>query len=90
VVNRYHKKKGDDLALEGLERVQGRSVFCTLPDDHQALSEAINHGVPMQDLAPRSKLCRGLGQLAEKLASACDSESMDHELPKSRRRFLFF
>jgi pilus assembly protein CpaE len=90
VVNRYHKKKGDDLALEGLERVQGRSVFCTLPDDHQALSEAINHGVPLQELAPRSKLCRGLGQLAEQLASACHSESMDHELPKARRRFLFF
>lgn len=90
VVNRYHKMKGGDLALEGLERVQGRSVFCTLPDDHQALSEAINHGVPLKDLAPRSKLCRGLGELTEKLASACQAESMDHGLPKARRRFLFF
>ena len=90
VVNRCHKMKGADLALEGLERVQGQPVYFTLPDDHQALSESINHGEPLQDLAPRSKLCRGLGQMAEKLSCAIHLESINQELPKARRRFLFF
>jgi Flp pilus assembly CpaE family ATPase len=81
---------GDEVALEGLERIQRQPVFCTLPDDHQALSEAINHGVPLRDLAPRSKLCRGLRQMTEELVSACHSEYMEKELPKTRRRFLFF
>lgn len=90
VVNRYHKMNGNEVALEGLERIQRQPVFYTLPDDHQALSESINHGVPLRDLAPRSKLCRGLRQMTEELVSACHSEYMEKELPKTRRRFLFF
>jgi pilus assembly protein CpaE len=90
VVNRYHKMNGADLALEGLERLQQQPVFFTLPEDHQALSEAINHGVPLHDLAPRSKLCRSLRQLTETLVAACQPESTEKEQPKARRRFLFF
>jgi pilus assembly protein CpaE len=90
VVNRFNKMKGADLALKGLERVQGQPVFFTLPDDHQVLSESINHGVPLQDLAPRAKLCRGLGQMAEKLTESVHLVSNHQELPKARRRFLLF
>jgi pilus assembly protein CpaE len=89
-VNRYHKMNGADLALEGLERIQQQPVFHTLPDDHQALSESINHGVPLRDLAARSKLCSSLRQMADKLVAASHPESMGKEQPKSRRRFLLF
>jgi pilus assembly protein CpaE len=92
VVNRYHKMDGGDLALEGLQRIQQQPVFFTLPSDEQAVSESINHGLPLRDVAPRSKLCRGLRQMTEELVAACHSESMGKELarPKTRRRFLFF
>jgi len=92
VVNRYHKMDGSDLALEGLKRIQQQPVFFTLPSDEEALSESINHGLPLRDLAPRSKLCRGLRQMTEELVAACHSESLGKEAAqvKTRRRFLFF
>jgi pilus assembly protein CpaE len=92
VVSRYHKMDGGDLALEGLQRIQQQPVFFTLPSDEQALSESINHGMPLRDVAPRSKLCRSLRQMTEELVAACHSESMGKEAaqPKTRRRFLFF
>jgi pilus assembly protein CpaE len=92
VVNRYHKMDGGDLTLEGLKRIQQQPVFFTLPSDEQALNESINHGMPLQDVAPRSKLCRSLRQMTEELVAACHSESMGKEAvqPKTRRRFLFF
>jgi pilus assembly protein CpaE len=90
VVNRYHKMNGADVALEGLERIQQQPVFFTLPDDHLALSESINHGVPLKEMAPRSKLYRSLRQMTEEVVAACRSESGQKEQPKARRRFLFF
>ena len=89
VVNHSHKDNG--LGLADLERIQQKPVFFTLPSD-EALNESINHGIPLAEAAPRSKLCRSLRRLAEELASQFQSDSLDEvpALPKTRRRFLFF
>jgi pilus assembly protein CpaE len=88
LVNRYHK--GNGLALEDLENIQRQPVFFTLPSDYKALSESINHGVPLAEVAPRSKLYRGLRELADELTRLRQSNVIDATLPRPRRKFLFF
>jgi pilus assembly protein CpaE len=89
LVNRYHR--GNGLGLEDLEKIQKQPVFFTLPSDYKSLSESINHGVPLVEAAPRSKLYRSLRELAEELARLRgELTSEDAALPRSRRRFLFF
>ncbi len=92
VVNRYQKIEGSDLAMEGLQRIKHQPVFFSLPYDFEAMSEAINHGEPLLEVAPRSKVCRSVRQLVEELKAALQSESTGKEAvqPKARRRFLFF
>lgn len=89
VVNRYHKTGG--LGLGDVERIQKQPVFFTLPSDYPALSEAINYGAPLTEVAPRSKLCRSLRRLAEELMAHCAHETAAPVPAQlSKRRFLFF
>ncbi len=90
VVNRYHKENG--LGLADLERIPQRPIFATLPSDFAVLSESINQGVPLNQVAPRSKLQRRMQGLAEELISTVqvNSSAQTPDQTKSRRRFLFF
>jgi pilus assembly protein CpaE len=90
VVNRYHKDNG--VGLADLERIPQRPVFATLPSDYAVLSESINQGVPLNQMAPRCKLQRRLKGLAEELVSTLqvDASAQTPDQTKGRRRFLFF
>lgn len=90
VVNRFHKENG--LGLADLERIPQRPVFATLPSDYAVLSESINQGIPLNQMAPRSKLQRRVQRLAEELISTMqvNTSAQTPDPTKSRRRFLFF
>jgi pilus assembly protein CpaE len=87
MVNRYHT--GNGLDLGDLEDIQQKPVFFTLPSDYKSLNESINHGVPLAEAAPRSKLYRSLRQLAEEL-NRFKQLKADTALERPRRRFIFF
>jgi pilus assembly protein CpaE len=65
VVNRY--EKDFTLGLKDLENIFLRPVFATLPSDYAELIEAINQGLPLGEIAPRSKLWRGFRSMAKNL-----------------------
>jgi pilus assembly protein CpaE len=89
IVNRYQKDEG--VVLEELSHMQKHPVFFTLPNDYMAISDCINHGLPLKDSAPRSKLNRSLEKLAEMLAAPFE-EAATEQAPagKKKRRFWFF
>jgi pilus assembly protein CpaE len=90
VVNRYYKENG--LGLADLERIPQRPIFGTLPSDYAVLSECINQGVPLNQMAPRSKLQRRLQGLADELVSTIQANlsTQTPDQTKGRRRFLLF
>jgi len=90
VVNRYQKSSGVDL--HEVETLQSHRVFFTMPSDYPALVESINHGVPLKEMSPRSKLTRSFGLLAMELAKTAPlPERKDATRQQNaRRRFLFF
>lgn len=65
VVNRYDK--GNGLQLRDMEQITHHPVFHTLPADYHTMMDALNQGTPLMTTAPRSKLWRGLEQLAERI-----------------------
>jgi len=73
VVNRFMKDY--HLGLKEVETACFRPAFFTLPPDQEALREAINQGVPLGDLAPRSKLWRKLRDLATALLAEQEQQT---------------
>lgn len=73
VVNRFIKDYS--LGLKDIETACFRSAFFTLPYDHEALREAINQGIALGDLAPRSKLWRKLKDLAAVLLAELERQT---------------
>ena len=59
-----HYKKHYALGLKNLENIFSQPVSCTLPHEYAPLMEAINQGETLGKIAPRSKLWRGLQDLA--------------------------
>ncbi|MBW1953990.1 MAG: AAA family ATPase [Deltaproteobacteria bacterium] len=64
VVNRYEKDY--TLGLGDLETILLKPAFYTLPSDYHSMIEAINQGLPLAEVAPRSKLWRKIKGLAHK------------------------
>jgi pilus assembly protein CpaE len=65
VVNRFEKDY--TLGLRDLENIFRRPALATLPSEYASLIEAINQGVPLEEVAPRSKLWRRVEDLAAKI-----------------------
>lgn len=88
VVNRNNK--GNDLGMRELEKILEGPPFAVLPSDYQPLIEAINQGVPLAKVGPRSKLYTGLKELAQKiLSSQPGAENSTHNAPPRRRFWIF-
>jgi pilus assembly protein CpaE len=84
LVNRYMKDY--NLLLKDLENFCYQPAFATLPHDYPALLEAINQGMALGELAPRSRLWRSLKDLAATL----ETERQSHfDKPESTRKGLF-
>jgi pilus assembly protein CpaE len=84
VVNRYDR--GGGLNLANLEQVLKQKAYYTLPSDYENLSEAINRGVPLANVAPKSKLCSSIEGLASQILGQLKVGDEGREA-KSRRRF---
>ena len=61
VVNRY--QKNPDITTRVVEEMTGMRVSRTLSNDFAAAITAINRGVPLQSVAPRSRLTKDIEQL---------------------------
>ncbi len=70
-----HYSKDYSLGLKDVEKICYQPVSCTLPHDFLPLNEAINQGEPLGELAPRSKLWRGLKNLAAELIAERDRQA---------------
>jgi pilus assembly protein CpaE len=61
VLNRY--QKNPDISAHLIEEMTGLPVARTLSNDFAAAITAINRGMPLQSIAPRSRLTRDIEQL---------------------------
>jgi len=89
VVNRYDNSSG--LQLRDLENILQHPAFVTLPSDFQAMMQSLNQGTPLMDAAPRSKLCRGIKELASRvLEEIGDGEHQADGVAAPRKKFWLF
>ncbi len=65
VVNRY--QRGNGLGLGNLEHVLKEKPYFTLPSDFQFVNEAINRGIPLVAVSPKSRLWLRLEELAQQI-----------------------
>jgi pilus assembly protein CpaE len=87
VVNRNNQDK--DLLRE-LEEILKEPPYAVLPSDYHPLIEAINQGVPLAKVGPRSKLARAVNELARKIIASLTGEEGRTREGQSRRRFWLF
>ncbi len=85
VVNRNNK--GNELGMRELEKILEEPPFAVLPSDYLPLMEAINQGVPLTKVGPRSKLNTGLKNLAQKVINTREGENGNAKVMQPRRRF---
>jgi pilus assembly protein CpaE len=89
VVNRYGEN--NDLQLRDLENILQHPPFATLPSDYPALVQCQNQGLPMMSAAPRSKLWRGIKDLASRVVQELGDEEHGAEAAASpRKKFWLF
>jgi pilus assembly protein CpaE len=84
VVNRYDRSNG--LSLGNLEQIVKQKPYFTLPNDYKHVSEAINRGIPLPMVAPKSKLWSSLETLASRLQGQLQPGDEVREA-SPRRRF---
>jgi pilus assembly protein CpaE len=63
IVNRY--EKGGKLRLQDLHSALGAEVVHTIPNDYVAVTDSVNQGVPVLQLARGSAAARSLAELVE-------------------------
>jgi pilus assembly protein CpaE len=89
VVNRHGEN--NDLQLRDLENILQHPPFMTLPNDSSALMQCQNQGLPMMSAAPRSKLWRGIKDLASRVVLELgDQEHGAEATAVPRKKFWLF
>lgn len=73
VVNRY--EKGGKLRLQDLHSALGAEVVHTVPNDYIAVTDSVNQGVPVLQLARGSAAARSLAELVEMVTARRVPES---------------
>lgn len=68
LVNRY--EKGGKLRLSDLHAALGAEVLHTIPNDYIAVTDSVNQGIPVLQLARTSAAARSLAELVE-VVTAC-------------------
>lgn len=72
VVNRY--ERGGKLGLADLSRVVNIEVAQTVANNYQVVSDSVNQGVPVLQLARNSNVAKNLGELAQQIAGTRPEE----------------
>ncbi|NIA53246.1 MinD/ParA family protein [Massilia sp. TW-1] len=67
IVNRY--EKGGKLRLQDLHAALGAEVLHTVPNDYIAVTDSVNQGIPVLQLARTSAAARSLADLVEVVTS---------------------
>ena len=89
VVNRYDSSC--DLQLGDLGNILQHPAFATLPSDYQAMMQSLNQGTPLMGAAPRSKLWRGIKELASRVVEEIgDGEQAAASAATPRKKFWLF
>jgi pilus assembly protein CpaE len=65
VVNRYTPKA--DIKVQDAEKILGRTVFATIPNEYNNMVESLNKGEPVLKLYPRSEVSKAIRALADQL-----------------------
>jgi pilus assembly protein CpaE len=65
IINRYEKEA--EIQLQDMATALGCAVFRTMPNDYQAASASVNHGVPVLKAASGSPISKALLDLAATL-----------------------
>jgi pilus assembly protein CpaE len=60
-----------------------------LPEDNEAVTEAVNHGLPIFEVNRKSGVARGLQQFAEDIANGTSASSSGHKETEARRSGFF-
>ena len=87
VANRYVASKL--MSLGSVEKTLGTKVFWTLPNDYPTAIAALNQGVPLLDINPRSKLTKQYRGLAEAIREEL-SVSADQVSARDGKKLGFF
>jgi len=89
VVNRYDNSSG--LQLRDLENILQHPAFVTLPSDYQAMMQSLNQGTPLMGAAPRSKLWRGIKELASRVLEEIGDDAPEADgAAAPRKKFWLF
>jgi pilus assembly protein CpaE len=73
IVNRY--EKGGRLRLQDLHAALGAEVLHTVPNDYVAVTDSVNQGIPVLQLARGSAAARSLADLVEVVTARRITES---------------
>jgi len=68
VLNRYGQSGQVDLAK--VEEVLGIRVFQRIPEDHRAVNQAVNRGVPLTQLSTTSRISRSFSSFARSVQTS--------------------
>jgi pilus assembly protein CpaE len=71
IVNRHQKKA--QIGLQHLETACGAPVWRLVPNHYETAAAAVNQGLPILKLAPKSPIARSLQELARALAGDDDT-----------------
>jgi pilus assembly protein CpaE len=73
LVNRY--EKGGKLRLQDLHSALGAAVLHTIPNDYVAVTDSVNQGIPVLQLARASAVSRSLADLVEMVTERRPAEA---------------
>jgi pilus assembly protein CpaE len=89
VVNRFDNSNG--LQLRDVENILQHRAFATLPSDYQAMMQCLNQGTPLSGAAPRSKLWRGVKELAVQVLQEMGGDEDEAEATAApKKKFWLF
>ncbi|NRB38769.1 MAG: AAA family ATPase [Pseudomonadales bacterium] len=79
VLNRYDKN--NDLSLKDIQKTLNHPVSTTLPNAYKVVSESVNQGVPLYDVASRSPIIKSMHKISNQI--------IDPDGQESRKKGLF-
>jgi pilus assembly protein CpaE len=81
VANRVDKNA--PVSIREIRDFLGREIDARLPNDYPNASACVNEGRTICEVAPRSSLCHGMGELSRRVHQWCEiSETGDEDGPK--------
>ncbi|MDP1678889.1 MAG: AAA family ATPase [Candidatus Nitrotoga sp.] len=68
IVNRHDKNS--EITVDDIENTLSIQVFRSIPNNFSVVDESVNHGVPVNKLAPRSPIAKVLQEISRELSQS--------------------